>query len=105
MEEQNALCAVYIRRLELVFSLDLYAPMGEPEVCLTLFDRLAQAVCLGGPEGLTCGELSCGDLTYDNDSRTLTCPARLSCQAGCALYQTEEGEVFTDFVVKGELIS
>ncbi len=93
---------VYGKRLSLTFGLDLYAPKGEPELCLALFDQLGQALCGGGPDGLVINGLRCGELRYDTESAMLTCAARLECQAWCYAAENEDGILVTDFIVKGE---
>lgn len=104
VEELGGWCETYARRLELTYALDLYVPRGEGAAALALIDRLAQAVCLGGPAGLRLGALTCGPLSDDRESQMLTCRATLEGQGACLLYQKEDGTEFTDFNVKGELI-
>lgn len=94
---------VYGRKLSLTFGLDLYAPKGEPELCLSLFDQMGQALCNGGPEGLVVSGLRCGSLSYDPEASMLACAAELDCQAWCYAVQQEDGTLVTDFIVKGEL--
>lgn len=101
--ETSVKVPVYGRKLSLTFSLDLYAPKGEPELCLSLFDRLGQALCSGGPEGLVVNGLRCGPLSYDTQAAMLTCTAELDCQAWCYGISQEDGTLVTDFIVKGEL--
>lgn len=104
VEELGQSCQVYARRLALTYALDLYVPRGEGGAALALMDQLAQAVCLGGPEGLHLGALTCGGLSYDRESGMLTCRATLEGQGAGVLYQREDGTEFLDFKVKGELI-
>lgn len=101
--ETAATVPVYGRKLSLTFGLDLYAPKGEPELCLSLFDQLGQALCCGGPEGLVVNGLRCGQLSYDSQAAMLTCAGELDCQAWCCAAQREDGTLVTDFIVKGEL--
>lgn len=103
VESADADCAVYVRRLDLVFALDLYVPADAPETALTLFDQLAEAVCLGGPAELSPGSLTCGALSYDSDADMLTCAAELAASAAVLLLQTEDGTAFTEFEVQGTM--
>ncbi len=101
-QDTAATVQVYGRKLSLTFGLDLYAPKGEPELCLSLFDQLGQVLCSGGPDGLVIGGLRCGQLSYDPESSMLTCTAELDCQAWCYAVQKEDGMLVTDIIVKGE---
>jgi hypothetical protein len=105
LDESSALrVPVYGRKLALTFAIDLYAPKGEAEQCHGLFSQLGQALCTGGPEGLTVEKLSCGEMRYDSEAGLLTCPAELTTQAWCYLTVQEDGQVITDFIVKGDRI-
>lgn len=95
---------VYGKKLSLTFSLDLYAPKGEPELCLSLFDELGQVLCNSGLEGLVINSLRCGEMSYDAEASMLTCAAELECQAWCYAVRNEDGILVTDFIVKGEPI-
>jgi hypothetical protein len=101
-DDSTAQVPVYGRKVSLTFGIQLYVPKGEAELCQELFQQLGQALCCGGPEGLVVEELSCGAISFDSDSGSLTCPCQLTSQTWCYLATQEEGSVVTDFIVKGE---
>lgn len=93
---------LYGKRLELRLGLDLYAA-GEKaaEQIQTAFDRLAQALHDGGPDGVKIKEFSCGETGYDKEKRLF----RRTVEAECTAYLfavAEEGGAFLDFEIKGE---
>ena len=94
---------LYGRKAELTLGLDLYQCRdGDGEDLQTAFDALAQALLQGGPEGLALVEFSCGETEYDAASRLLRRPVQAVCLAYlCAAAQ--EGDLFTDFELRGGL--
>lgn len=92
---------LYGKKAELTLGLDIWAPKsGGEAACAGLFDRLAQALTLGGPDGLRLREVSCGETTYDGDEGLFHCPAQAVGSVFLIAEATEDG-LFTDFMVKG----
>lgn len=91
----------YGRRAELTFGLDIYAPeKGDGEAVQAAFDALAEALILGGPEGLEVQSFSCGQTVRDGESRRLKRPVEAICTAYlCAA--ADAGGGFTDFELRG----
>lgn len=94
---------LYGRKAELTFGLDLYDSRdGNGGRFQTAFDALSQALTQDGPEGLALVEFSCGETDYDSAARLLRRRAEAVCQA--YLYAVaQEGGVFTDFILRGEM--
>lgn len=92
---------LYGRRARLAFGLDIYGYGKEGAArCQTVFDRIADALQNAGPMGLTLGELSHGEIRYDEALGLFHCPAEAVCDA--YLYAVaDEGGTFVDFEVKG----
>lgn len=100
-QETGRWTELYGRRAELTFGLDIWGPRsGGEEACAALFSRVAQALALGGPEGLILRETSCGETAWDEAEGLFHCPARA---VGTVFLQAraEENGAFTDFTVKG----
>ena len=94
---------VYGRKAEITFGLDLYAPAEADGAELqAAFEALAAALAVGGPEGLTVKELSCGETAYDKESRLLKRPVQLACLAWVYAAAGADG-LFTDFIIRGGL--
>ena len=92
---------LYGRKVRLVFGLDLYAPRGA--LAQSALDRLTEALCRGGPAGLSITELSAGEMTFDGTLRLFRLPVEAACTA--TLYAVaEEGGAFVDFEVRGARI-
>lgn len=92
---------LYGRRAELTFGLDIWGPReGGEGACAALFSRMAQALALGGPEGLRLREVSCGETAFDEGEGLFHCPAQA---VGTVFLQAaaDESGVFTNFTVKG----
>lgn len=94
---------LYGKKAQLIFGLDLYAPeKGDGADLQAAFDRLAQALTLGSPEGLAIREFSCGETVYDPVSRMRKRPVQAVCDAWlCAAAQP--GGTFRDFELRGGL--
>lgn len=92
---------LYGRKVRLVFGLDLYAPKGDQ--VQSALDRLTEALCQGGPAGLSINELSAGEMTFDGELRLFRLPVEAVCTA--SLYAVAaEGGAFVDFEVRGERV-
>lgn len=89
------------RQAELTFGLDIYGPeKGDGEAVQAAFDRLAEALLLGGPEGMDLREFSCGETARDGETRRLKRSAQAVCTAWlCAV--TDAGSGFVDFELRG----
>ena len=94
---------LYGRRVTLTFGLDLYAGTGGTEgekQVRAAFDRMAEALHRGGPDGLKIKSVSCGETDYDRTADRYRCPAEAVCEA--FLYAVaDEGGTFLEFEVKG----
>ena len=94
---------LYGRKAEITFGLDLYDGRdGDGARLQTAFDALSQALTQGGPEGLALVEFSCGETDYDPSARLLRRKAEAVCQA-CLYAVAQEGGLFTDFTLRGEM--
>ena len=96
---------LYGMRCELELSLDVYCPLsGENAAmdCAALFDRAAGVI--GGIGGLGLREVHCGEPGPDRDTGLFRLRGDVKCTAllvtGC---ETDQGAVFTDFILRGEL--
>lgn len=95
--------ALYGKRVEVTLGLDLYAgaDAGGEEAIRAAFDALAGALQNGGPEGLRLERLTCGETEFDVEEGRYRCGVEAAGRAFlCAA--AEEGELFLDFVLKGE---
>ncbi len=92
---------LYGRRAQLTFGLDIYGPGRDGAAkCQAAFDKVADALQNGGPAGLKLGELSRGEIRYDEAMGLFCCPAQAVC--GAYLYAVaDEGGTFLDFEVRG----
>ena len=89
------------RKAELTFALDLYAPeKGDGEALQAVFDALAGALLLEGPESLDLKELSCGQTVRDGEHRMLKRPVEAVFTA-CLSAVADAGGAFTDFELRG----
>jgi hypothetical protein len=92
---------LYGKRLTVRLGLDLYAEgEGAAQRIQTAFDQLAGALHRGGPDGLKVKSFSCGETSYDKDSRLFRRQAEAECVA-CLYAAAEEGETFLDFEIRG----
>ena len=100
-EETGLWEEVFGKKARITFGLDLYASeKGDGRQLRQAFDLLAQALILGGPEGLRVEEFSCGQTEYDEESRRLWRPV----QAVCAVYlraAAQPSGEFVDFELRG----
>lgn len=94
---------LYGKRVKVTFGLDLYAGKEDGEAgCQAAFDRLAEALQAGGPEGLKLLEFSRGETEFDQRGGLYRCQAEAVCEA--FLYAVaDEGGAFLDIRVKGEI--
>lgn len=92
---------LYGRKVRVTFGLDFYAPRESGAAgCQAAFDALADALNGDGPAGLKLGELSRGEVVFDQGAGLFRCPAEAVCDA--YLYAVaEEGGAFLEFEVKG----
>lgn len=99
--EAGAWRELYGRKVRVTFGLDLYAPRESGAAgCQGAFDALADALNGEGPAGLKLGELSRGEVVFDQSAGLFRCPAEAVCDA--YLYAVaEEGGAFLEFEVKG----
>ncbi len=100
-DESQSWEELYGKKAEVEFGLDLYATqnVGAAEL-QTAFDRLANALQAGTPEGLAVKTFSCGETTYDQSEGLFKRTAQVVCTA--YLYAVcDEGGTFTDFEVRG----
>jgi hypothetical protein len=94
---------LYGRKAELTFGLDLYAPAdGSGADLQAAWDRLAEALTRGGPEGLAVREFSCGETAYDTSARMLKRTAQAVCE-GYLYAVAQPGEDFVEFELRGGL--
>lgn len=92
---------LYGRTISLTFGLDLYG--CESQQVSQAFDRLVDSLHLSSPTGLHVIAVTGGELSYKSDLGLYYHPAQVTCQA--YLYAVaNEGELFTDFEVRGVTI-
>lgn len=100
-EETGCWEEIFGKKAKITFGLDLYAAeKGDGQQLQRAFDQLAEALILGGPEGLRVEEFSCGQTEYDGESRRLRRPV----QAVCTVYLSAaagSGGEFVDFELRG----
>ncbi len=93
---------VYGLRLELTLSLDAYSP---PECgaggCDKALETLHRAVLRELPSGLKPVELKWEDAAWDGEAGMFVRRGSLSCTAFFTAESSEDGEIFTDFILKG----
>lgn len=100
-EEKGCWVERYGHKAELTFGLDIWGPRsGGESVCASHFSKLAQALALGGPEGLRFREVSCGETVFNESEGLFHCPVKA---VGVVFLQAalDESGAFTDFTVKG----
>ena len=91
----------YGRKAEITFGVDIWAPRsGGEEACTTHFSKVAQALTLGGPEGVRFREISCGETVFEEQDGMFRCPVR-AVGTVFLLARADESGTFTDFTVKG----
>lgn len=89
------------KRAELTLGLDIYAPEKEGgQTVQSAFDKLAEALLLGAPEGLELREFSCGQTVRDAERRLLKRPVEAVCAAMLWVVEDAGGE-FIDFELRG----
>lgn len=89
------------KKARITLGLDLYAREKEDGYSLRqAFDRLAEALILGGPEGVRVEEFSCGETAYDGESRRLRKPVEAVCSVYLGAAAGSGGE-FNDFELRG----
>ena len=100
-EEKGLWEELFGKKASVTLGLDLYAREKEDGQSLRqAFDRLAEALILGGPEEVRVEEFSCGETAYDGESRRLKKPV----QAVCSVYLSAAapgGGEFVDFELRG----
>lgn len=93
---------VYGMRLELTVSLDVYAPASLGAAgCDGALETLHTAVLRELPRGLAPGELKWEDAVWDGDTAMFLRKGSLQCAAFFTAERSEDGEAFTDFILKG----
>ena len=89
------------KKVQLTFGLDLYAPAkGDGGDLQRAFDVLAGALSLGGPEGVSIREFSCGETVYDPGTGMRKRPVQAVCEAMLTA-TVQSGGVFSDFELRG----
>ena len=91
----------YGKQVRLTLGLDLYAPAkGDGAALQRAFDELARALTLGGPEGLSVREFSCGETSYDSGTGMRKRPVQTVCD-GFLWAAARPGGTFSDFELRG----
>ena len=93
---------IYGLRMELVLSLDLYAPaeLGAAG-CDRALELLHRAVLEGLPSGLRPRELSWEEAVWDKDTSLFLRRGSLRCEAVFTAEAEEDTALVTDFILKG----
>lgn len=94
---------IYGRRLEATLSLEVYCPAALGGAGARAAAEAVAQVLLDGVEGLRLGTFTVGACAYDADSALFVCPC--TAEAAAYVYATvaDDGETFTDFILKGVL--
>lgn len=91
----------YGKRAELTLGLDIYAPEKKGgQAVQAAFDKLAEALLLGAPEGMDLREFSCGQTVRDAERRLLKRPVEAVCAVLLWAMEDAGGE-FIDFELRG----
>lgn len=103
MDPRTQVCQeVYGMRLELTLSLDIYCP---PEAGATggegVLETLHQIMLEGLPTGLRPTELKWEEASWDMDTAMFLRRGSLACSAYFIAAASEDGAVFSDFILKG----
>lgn len=96
----GAVIEVYGMRLDLTLSLDLYCPPGEGG-CDSALEILHQAMLDGLPSGLKPTELKWEETRWDEETSMFLRKGSFSCTAFFTADASEDGLLFTDFILKG----
>ena len=93
---------VYGMRLELTLSLDIYCPPEEGAAGgESVLEALHQIMLEGLPAGLRPTELKWEEVSWDPDTAMFLRRGSLACSAYFIAGASEDGAVFTDFILKG----
>lgn len=93
---------VYGLRLDLTLSLDIYAPPQEgTSGCDGVLETLHQLMLEGLPSGLKPAELKWEEASWDADTSMFLRRGSLTCGAYFTAAASEDGELLTDFKLKG----
>lgn len=93
---------VYGIRLDLTLSLDIYCPPEEGAVGgERVLEALHQIMLEGLPTGLRPTELKWEEAAWDPDTAMFLRRGSLTCTAYFIAAASEDGAVFTDFILKG----
>lgn len=100
-EQTGAWEEFYGKKLELELGLDVYAPETAAERELQqLAQQVIQTLTLGAPEGLQVGEMTCGEIRWDEQQCCLVREMTAHCTAWLRAVAAQSGE-FIDFELRG----
>lgn len=100
--ENGEWAEVYGWKTAVTVLLDLYVPAGQAAMCEELFSTVGGALT-GLPSGLRPVRLVRGEVAPDRDTGMFRCPCTLECAAFFTRTAREEGTVWSDFVLRGEI--
>lgn len=93
---------VYGMRMELTLSLDIYCPPAEGAAGgESVLEALHQIMLEGLPSGLRPTELKWEEASWDPDTAMFLRRGSLACSACFIAAASEDGAVFSDFILKG----
>lgn len=93
---------VYGMRMELTLSLDIYCPPTEGAAGgESVLEALHQIMLEGLPSGLRPTELKWEEASWDPDTAMFLRRGSLACSAYFIAAASEDGAVFSDFILKG----
>lgn len=93
---------VYGRKTDVTVELDVYVPAGEAESYGTLLAQVRQGIN-ALPDGLRPRRITQGQPERDAGTGMFRCPCSLECTAYFVSTASEDGEIWTDFVLRGVL--
>lgn len=93
---------VYGQKTDVTIELDVYVPAGEAETCGALLAQVQQGI-YALPGGLRARRITQGQPERDPGTGMFRCPCTLECTAYFVSTAQEDGEIWTDFVLRGVL--
>lgn len=105
LDDETQVCReVYGMRLDLTLSLDIYAPASEGAAgCERALETLHQVMLSGLPSGLKPESLQWEAIGWDEATGMFLRKGNLACHAHFIAKTAEDGELLSDFILKGRV--
>ena len=91
---------IYALRLELVISMDIFAPVDFSGGCISVLEKISSLLPVF-PAGIKPAAIVSGEVSPDFDTEMLRCNTELHCTASLTCQADEETGEFLDFKLKG----